>query len=119
LTVTESMEIKVTAGSLEMLSIPYSEKPFIELDSITIREGHYNPIEKYLDREKPVSPLLLNIATTDRAAFDEVLTMQAIPFRRPYVAHVEYGVRGDGFTIHLVSMKYVDQTELWFSRVKK
>ena len=114
--VTDSLDVVVKTDAQELLRIAYSDDPLFALDHITPEADGIGRIHAY--RGKPSLTIGdINIATTDRGKFDDVLKVDALPFDTPTAAHIEYGIAGDAFRISLISADCCASQDLAFRRI--
>jgi len=114
--VTDSLDLVVKAGIQEILRIPYQEDPYFVLEKITKDTDGIGRIHEY--QGKPALTISsVNLATTDKGLFDDILQIEALPFDTPTAAHIEYIIPGDGFRITLISADCCATQDLSFVRV--
>lgn len=114
--VTDALDVVVRSGGQEILRIAYSDEPLFALDEITPETDGIGRIHGHRD-EPGLTVGGINVGTTDRGKFDDVLKVDALPYDTPSAAHIEYGIADDVFRISLISADCCASQDLVFRRI--
>lgn len=114
--ITDSLELVVNVKDKEVIRIPYREDPLFTIRQTTTEIDSTGQIYKY-QGQPGLTPISVNIATTDIGKFDDFLNIDALCYNIPSVAHIEYAITDDLFHITLMSKDCCANQELTFKKL--